>query len=788
MKNCTYARLVLVALIFSALPGVRAQSNAVLREVFRDIGGGTVADLTSSAKFIANTPDEENLLTSLFEAPTDVLENYGQRLRALITAPSSGQYTFWIASDDASDLFLSTDANPATKTRIAYVAAWTASREWTKEVNQQSAPISLVAGQKYYIEALMKEGGGGDNLAVRWLRPGGVDEAPINLTNCVPFGLGPPVVTVQPANVNVIEGGTANFSVTLARSIGATYQWHSNGVRVVGATNASFTVSPAPLNASGSTYRVGITNSYGGTNSNLATLTVTPDTTRPTISAVSALDPNVVTVIYSEPVEAATGTNIANYGISGGITVQSARFGADTRTILLSVSTLANGITYTLTVNNVRDRATTPNTILANSTRTFSLNSQPLPISFLFPGPEQIGPSRRRSPLVISEVMYNPTNRADLRNLEFIEIYNSQAWSENISGYEISGEVNYTFPPNTVIAARSYLVVAGHPADFVVGYGGPTPLGPFVNTNKLNNDSGIVRLKNDRGGVLIEFEYRDDPPWPLAASGAGHSMVLARPSYGEDDARAWAASVNAGGSPRVAEPAPIATFNTILINEVLAHTDLPQVDYIELYNYSSSSANIGGLALSDDPNTNKFVIPGGTILAARSFIAFTEAQLGFALNNDGETLFLRSGLRVVDAVKYRGTGERQAVGPLSRWHARVPQLAHRHAGHEQLGVLRERHRHQRNHVCARQRQLGRRIYRTEEQGHQRGEHRRLEIHRWHRLYFPRGHRHSDEQLSRDREERSAAPHQLRRADDRELPGRLRRHTGQRRRARGVELS
>jgi hypothetical protein len=654
MKHCTCARLIFVALILSALPGVRAQSNAVLREVFRDIPGGTVADLTSSAKFIANTPDEENLLTSLFEAPTDVLENYGQRVRALITAPSSGQYTFWIASDDASDLYLSTDANPATKTRIAYVAAWTASREWTKEANQQSAPITLAAGQKYYIEALMKEGGGGDNLAVRWLRPGGVDEAPINLTNCVPYGLGPPVVTVQPANVNVIEGGTANFSVTLARSIGATYQWHSNGVRVVGATNVSFTVSPAPLNASGSTYYVGVTNSYGGTNSNPATLTVTPDTTRPTISAVSALDPNVVTVIYSEPVEAATGTNIANYAITGGITIQSARFGADTRTILLSVSTLANGITYTLTVNNVRDRATTPNTILPNSTRTFSLNSQPLPISYLFPGPEQIGPSRRRSPLVISEVMYNPTNRADLRNLEFIEIYNSQTWSENISGYEISGEVNYTFPPNTVIAARSYLVVAGNPADFVAGYGGATPLGPFVNTNKLNNESGIVRLKNDRGGVLIEFTYRDDPPWPLAAAGTGHSMVLARPSYGEDDPRAWAASVNPGGSPRVAEPAPIATFNTILINEVLAHTDLPQVDYIELYNYSATSANIGGLALSDDPNTNKFVIPGGTILAARSFIAFTEAQLGFALNNDGETLFLRSGMRVIDAVKYEG--------------------------------------------------------------------------------------------------------------------------------------
>ena len=31
---------------------------------------------------------------------------------------------------------------------------------------------SLVAGQKYYIEALVKEGGGGDHLSIGWTGPG----------------------------------------------------------------------------------------------------------------------------------------------------------------------------------------------------------------------------------------------------------------------------------------------------------------------------------------------------------------------------------------------------------------------------------------------------------------------------------------------------------------------------------------------------------------------------------------------------------------------------------------
>ena len=35
-----------------------------------------------------------------------------------------------------------------------------------------SAPVNLVAGQQYYIEAFAKEGTGGDNLSVAWSGPG----------------------------------------------------------------------------------------------------------------------------------------------------------------------------------------------------------------------------------------------------------------------------------------------------------------------------------------------------------------------------------------------------------------------------------------------------------------------------------------------------------------------------------------------------------------------------------------------------------------------------------------
>jgi hypothetical protein len=227
------------------LPPAAAQSsNGVLREVYLNIGGNAISDLTSHPSF----PDSPSLETiqPIFEAPTEFAESYGQRMRALLVAPQTGRYNFWIASDDNGALFLSTTESPAQKTQIATVNTWTSSRQWTKEPNQLATNIMLTAGQRYYIEALQKEGGGGDNLAVRWQLPGGTIEEPIPNNRLIVYGLGPPVISQQPANVTVVEGGAATFSVRLQRMIGSTFQWKRNGTDIPGATNFSYAGSGLP--------------------------------------------------------------------------------------------------------------------------------------------------------------------------------------------------------------------------------------------------------------------------------------------------------------------------------------------------------------------------------------------------------------------------------------------------------------------------------------------------------------------------------------------------------------
>ncbi|MGH1365085.1 MAG: PA14 domain-containing protein, partial [Calditrichia bacterium] len=150
-------------------PGADGRGYA-LREVWTGIPGNPIVNLTTNA----NYPDSPTLVDSLtiFEGPTNWANEYGTRVRAFLHAPVSGNYTFWISTDDEGSLLLSTNADPAGATQIANVPGWSASREWEKFPEQQSAQIALQAGERYYIELLQKEGGGGDNLAVAWAYPG----------------------------------------------------------------------------------------------------------------------------------------------------------------------------------------------------------------------------------------------------------------------------------------------------------------------------------------------------------------------------------------------------------------------------------------------------------------------------------------------------------------------------------------------------------------------------------------------------------------------------------------
>lgn len=641
---------------------LNAQTTGILQELFVDVPGIEVSDLTDHSSY-PSSPTSESILPS-FEAATNIGDDYGQRIRGYVIAPETGDYVFWISSDDYGSLLLSTDETPDKAREIASVPGWTTSRFWERYPEQMSEPIRLMSGRRYYIEALMKERGGSDHLAVRWQLPNGQIEEPIPGNRLRPLSLGIPQILTHPQDVSTIERQSASFSVTIEREVGAVFQWQKNGLDIAGATNAVLDLKELSLSDSGNRYQVKVTNPDGSVMSQSARLTVHADILPPRLISVFNLgNAHSLTLNFSEPLDSTSITRTENYLIEPNVTVLEAKLGDDGETVILQTSPMMPGVDYRLRVQDVRDLASTPNSIEAGAL-SFSWDFDPLEMSALHGQSEPKGPTARTTGLAITEIHYHPRSREDEHNLEFIELFNSQAWAEDLSGYRLSGAVDFEFAEGTEIAADGYLVIAANPDDVKSFYEIEDRLviGPFE--DNLPNRDGRIRLRNRIGAVLLEVTYEDRNDWSAAADGFGHSLVLYRPSFGQDNAKSWAASQTLDGSPGKFDLTINHSYETILINEILAHTDDPVFDYIELYNYGDRDVDLSGCHLTDDADEMGYIFPEGSVIEAKGFVALDQNELGFALSSGGEAIALRapnSG-RVIDALRFPGQANGIALG------------------------------------------------------------------------------------------------------------------------------
>lgn len=193
-------------------------AGQITHEVFANISGVNIESIP-----LDEAPDETGLI-NLFEAPANIGDNYGTRIRGYLCPPTTGSYVFWISGNDRSELWLSTDHNPVNKQLIARPIGYSNPRQWEKHSSQQSEPITLVAGQRYYIEALHKEGVGTDHVEVGWQLPGGALERPIPGMRLIPFGeVGPlpavPIVTITSPVAGADFTAPASIILTATASV-----------------------------------------------------------------------------------------------------------------------------------------------------------------------------------------------------------------------------------------------------------------------------------------------------------------------------------------------------------------------------------------------------------------------------------------------------------------------------------------------------------------------------------------------------------------------------------------
>ncbi len=141
------------------------------------------------------------------------------------------------------------------------------------------------------------------------------------------------------------------------------------------------------------------------------------------------------------------------------------------------------------------------------------------------------------SVVVFNEINYNPL----VGQAEFIELRSLHGVNVDISGWTITGGVDYTFPANTVIVGGAYILVKS-----ATGTGASGAIGSF--TGALNNSGDTIKLRNLNGRVMDELSYSDSGDWPLGADGSGATLAR-RTGTAASGPAAWATSTQMGGTP-----------------------------------------------------------------------------------------------------------------------------------------------------------------------------------------------------------------------------------------------
>ena len=264
--------------------------------------------------------------------------------------------------------------------------------------------------------------------------------------------------------------------------------------------------------------------------------------------------------------------------------------------------------------------------------------------------------------LTVTEINYHPASPTaeellsnpalDENDFEFIELKNVSSTSVDLVGAQFTHGISFEFTTDTtsILAPGERLLLVKNTEAFRLRYGQAIAVdGQY--SGSLSNGGERIRLVDVVGNQLLDFEYKDG--FNRLSDGLGFSLQVRYEdvvgnSLGES--ATWRASAGNLGSPGTADGPPFIE-GPIVINEVLAHTDLPQVDAVELRNLSDAPVDISHWWLTDDLGEHrKYQFPENTTLPASGYLLVDEADFyrdpqsaeSFLLSSLGDEIWLLS--------------------------------------------------------------------------------------------------------------------------------------------------
>ncbi len=112
--------------------------------------------------------------------------------------------------------------------------------------------------------------------------------------------------------------------------------------------------------------------------------------------------------------------------------------------------------------------------------------------------------------IIINEINYRSI--ALQQNIDFIELYNADVVSVDLTGWQLTGGISYQLPAGTIINAGDYLVIAADPDTCQSMFGFSGALGPY--TGNLSGDGEDIQLRDQTFCEIDKVDYDGWQEWP----------------------------------------------------------------------------------------------------------------------------------------------------------------------------------------------------------------------------------------------------------------------------------
>lgn len=225
---------------------------------------------------------------------------------------------------------------------------------------------------------------------------------------------------------------------------------------------------------------------------------------------------------------------------------------------------------------------------------------------------------------------------------DWIELYNATDAAIDLSGYHVQDnkgtDEEYAFPSGSSIEAKGFLVLEEGTFEFGISGSGDAIV--LLDEAYAKIDEVIVPAMED--GFTYSRIEDGGSSWEIVEGGTKGRSNSGTPDDIPDE-------------PEQPDE-PGLSDSPVLINEVQGATiDGEQTDFIELYNPSSSSVDIGGFKLQDDKGAEEeYTVPEGTSIEAGAIMVFFKDEtFTFGLGGSGDVVtVLDAEGNIVDTVEY----------------------------------------------------------------------------------------------------------------------------------------